>query len=290
MGKLNKKKKFRKDYKGSDIYMDKIAIISDVHANITALNTVLEDIKNKGINRIFCLGDSIIKCVHPDLVVDKLREVCEVMLIGNSDYAICRPEVKDKKFWTREKIGEERANFIFNLPVSHDFYMSGHLIRLFHASPYGLDDIYNPMFSNVGTRYSGLEIDDPEMMFKNTKFIGKSKDAPEPDVVGFGHIHTPCIVRHKNKTLFNPGSVGMPVEMMNFDISDKSNKFSTLASYIILEGNYNSKNLSSISFNLVRLPYNIEKEIADLAISDIPNKEMIIKTLQGALPTNYDKK
>ena len=38
--------------------MDKIAIISDVHGNITALNTVLKDIKKRNINKIFCLGDS----------------------------------------------------------------------------------------------------------------------------------------------------------------------------------------------------------------------------------------
>lgn len=268
--------------------MEKIAIISDVHGNITALNEVLEDINKRNIKRIFCLGDSIIKCVHPDLVIDKLREVCEVMLIGNSDYAICRPEAKGRNFWTRNKIGEERASFIFNLPICHDFYMSGHLIRLFHASPYALDDIYNPMFSNKGTKYAGDELENPEFLFKNTDFIGKKDDDPEPDIVGYGHIHTPCVVRYKNKTLFNPGSVGMSVEMMNSDVNEQSNKFSTLASYIIIEGNYNSKELSSISFNLVRVPYDIEKELNDIKNSDIPNKKMIMRSLQGALPTVYN--
>lgn len=268
--------------------MERIAIISDVHANITALNAVLEDINKRNVNKIFCLGDSIIKCTHPDLVIDKLREVCEVILIGNSDYAICRPEVKDRKFWTREIIGEERANFIYNLPISHDFYMSGHLIRLFHASPYHLDDIFNPMFTNKGTNFSGKEIENPEDLFENTEFIGKTENDPVPDVVGYGHIHTPCLVRFKNKTLFNPGSVGIPVEMMNSDINDISNKFSTLASYIILEGNYNSKELSSISFQIVRLPYNIQKEIDDLRASDISSKESTIRTLLGALPTIYN--
>lgn len=265
--------------------MEKIAIISDVHGNITALNAVLDDIKNRGIKRILCLGDYVIKCVHPDLVIDKLKEVCEVMLIGNSDYAICCPEAKHKNFWTRNLIGEERANFIFNLPISHEFYMSGHLIRLFHASPYNLDSIYNPMFSNKGTRYEGNELDNPEKLFKNTEFIGKTTNDPEPDIVGYGHIHTPYIVRHKNKTLFNTGSVGIPVEMLNSDLNDKSNKFSTLASYIIIEGNYNSKELGSISFNLVRVPYDIQKEIDDLKASNMPNKDMIIRSLIGALPT-----
>lgn len=268
--------------------MEKIAIISDVHGNITALNAVLDDIKKHGIQRIFCLGDYVIKCAHPDLVIDKLQESCEVMLIGNSDYAICCPEAKNKKFWSRELIGEERADFIYNLPVSHEFYMSGHLIRLFHASPYRLDDIYNPMFSNKGTNFPGNELTNPEDLFKNTDFIGKTSNDPEPDIIGYGHIHTPCIVRHKNKTLFNPGSVGIPVEMLNSDINDKSNKFSTLASYIIVEGFYNSKELDSISFNLVRVPYDIQKEVDYLKYSNMPNKDMIIRSLIGALPTIYD--
>jgi protein phosphatase len=185
---------------------------------------------------------------------------------------------------------EERANFIFNLPKSFDFYLSGHLIRLFHASPISLDSIYNPMFSNVNSSNANLEIKNPEDLFKNTSFIGKTEEDPEPDIVGYGHIHTPCIVRFKNKTIFNSGSVGIPVEMLNSDLNDKSNKFSTLASYIIVEGNYNSKDLSSISFNLVRVPYNIEKEIKDIQESDLPNKTMVIRSLRGAIPTynNYN--
>ena len=51
----------------------KIGVISDIHGNITALNAVLDDIKRRNINKIFCLGDSIVKCVHPDLVIDKLE-------------------------------------------------------------------------------------------------------------------------------------------------------------------------------------------------------------------------
>lgn len=267
--------------------MERIAIISDVHGNITALNAVLEDIEKRGIKKIFCLGDSIVKCSHPDLVIDKLREKCEIILIGNCDYSICRPEAKNKNFWSREKIGEERANFIYNLPVSHEFYMSGHLIRLFHASPYNLDDIYNPMFSNANNNMHNKEITNPEELFKNTEFIGKDSNDPAPDIIGYGHIHTPFLVRFKNKTLFNTGSVGIPVEMLNDNTSDPSNKFSTLASYIIIEGFYDSKDLDSISFNIVRVPYNIEKEIADVESSDMRNKNKVITSLKNAIPTIY---
>lgn len=266
--------------------MDKIAIISDVHGNITALNAVLEDIKKRNINRIFCLGDNITKCTHPDLVIDKIRQVCEVIIIGNCDYSICKPSSKNKNFWTRNIIGEERAEFIASLPVSYEFYMSGHLIRLFHASPYSLDEIYNPMFSNKNSKYSHLEIENPDRLFENTEFISKTDKDPIPDIVGFGHIHTPFLVRYKNKTIFNSGSVGIPVEMHNNDEKDESNKFSTVASYTILEGYYGKTELDSISFNSVRVPYNIKQEVEDLKNSDMPNKEVIIRTLTSAISNN----
>lgn len=267
--------------------MEKIAIISDVHGNITALTTVLDDIKKRGIKKIFCLGDNITKCTHPDLVIDKLKQCCEIILIGNCDYTICSPKAKYKNYWSRNIIGEERAEFIFSLPISYEFYMSGHLIRLFHASPYSLEETYNPMFSNKEVGNFKLEIP-PDRLFENAEFINKNSSDKTPDIVGYGHIHTPCIVRYKNKTIFNPGSVGVPIEMLNTDITDISNKFSTVASYIVIEGCYESEKLSPISFNLIRIPYNIKKEIDDLKNSDMPGKETIINSLLSAIPTIYN--
>ena len=264
--------------------MEKIAIISDVHGNITALNSVLEDINKRNIKRIFCLGDCVTKCTHPDLVIDKIKENCEGILIGNCDYTICNPSAKNRNFWSRNIIGEERAEFVFSLPVSYEFYMSGHLIRLFHASPHSLNEVYNPMFSNKNSEYNHLEILSPDKLFENTEFIGKSKNDPIPDIIGFGHIHTPFLVRHKNKTIFNPGSVGVPVEMLNTDINDSSNKFSTVASYTIIEGEFGKTDLDTISFTSVRVPYNIQKEVEDLEKSDMPYKEVIIRSLTSAIP------
>ena len=265
--------------------MEKVAIISDVHGNITALRAVIKDIESRNINKIFCLGDSVLKSCNSDLVIDLLREKCDVILKGNCDEAITRPNIPKGKFGTRDLIGEERASFIYNLPVFYEFYMSGYLIRLFHASPFGLDYVFNPMFSNENTIYSATEIHNAMDLFENTDFIGKTKSDPIPDIVGYGHIHTPNIVRIRNKTIFNPGSVGMPIEMMNDNFNDKTNKFSTLASYIILEGILNLKELSSISFNLVRLPYDIEEEVALLEKSSLPSKNKLIAELRSA--TNF---
>lgn len=263
--------------------MDKIAIISDVHGNLTALNTVLKDIDSKGITKIYCLGDSVIKCARPDKVIDILRDRCEIILKGNCDDIVCRPGVEFGKFWSRDIIGEERANFLYNCPVCTEFYMSGHLVRLFHASPFSLEHIFNPMYDNVDSIYYNNIIRNPEDLFKNTEFIGKTEKDPIPDVVGYGHLHTPNLFRFKNKTIFNVGSVGVPVEMMNNDENEETNKFSTMASYMYLEGEFNSKKLSSFNITLVRIPYCIDEEIKVLEDSNMPNKDMIIKSLKTAI-------
>ena len=262
--------------------MDRIAIISDVHGNITALETVLADIESRNIKKIYCLGDSVIKCANPDKVIDLLKEKCEVMIKGNCDDVICKPDIPYGRFWSRDKIGDERANYIYNLPVVKDFYLSGHLIRLFHASPISLDHVFNPMYPNSDSLYYDKIIYNPDDMFKNTEFLGKTENDPIPDVVGYAHLHTPNLFRFGNKTIFNTGSVGIPVEMMNDGQEDITSKFSTMASYIILEGNLDSKELSSISYTFVRIPYDIEKEITYLQNSDMPNKEIIMTALRTA--------
>lgn len=263
--------------------MEKIAIISDIHGNLTALKSVLSDIEARGITKIYCLGDIIVKCPEPAEVVDILREKCEVILKGNCDEIISRPGIEFGRFWSRDKIGEERANYIYNLPISTEFYISGYLVRLFHASPFSLEHIFNPMYSNIDTPYYNKLINNPEDMFLNTEFLGKTSNDPIPDIVGYGHLHTPNIFRFKNKTLFNVGSVGIPTEMANDNEHDETNKFSTLSSYMILEGEFNSRVLSSISFTLVRLPYNVDEEIKRVEACDMPNKDIIIRNLKTAI-------
>ena len=181
------------------------------------------------------------------------------------------------------KIGEERANYLHNLPVMTEFYMSGRLVRLFHASPFSTSHIYNPMYSNHSTLREVIELSSPMQLFENTEFLAKTPNDPIPDVIGYGHIHTPNVFRYKNKTIFNTGSVGMPIEMANDNnLQNADNRFSTLASYIILEGIYDSKELSTFSINLVRVPFDIEKEIEYLENSDMPGKDKIIKSLRTA--------
>lgn len=65
--------------------MEKIAIISDVHSNITAFKAVIEDIRKRDITRIFCAGDLVLKGSSPCEVLDLAKEKCEVIVRGNAE-------------------------------------------------------------------------------------------------------------------------------------------------------------------------------------------------------------
>jgi len=64
------------------------AIISDLHGNIQALETVFEDIRSRGIERVICLGDVVGYGADPEPCIDLVEERCDFCLSGNHDYAV----------------------------------------------------------------------------------------------------------------------------------------------------------------------------------------------------------
>ena len=89
------------------------AVISDVHANASALKAVLADIDAKGITRIVCLGDTVGYGPDPLECVDLVRARCAWSLMGNHDYGVLyeptnfNPGAEAAAFWTREQFDRE---------------------------------------------------------------------------------------------------------------------------------------------------------------------------------------
>ncbi|MDP4090177.1 MAG: metallophosphoesterase family protein [Bacillota bacterium] len=234
--------------------MDRIAIISDIHGNIPALEAVLSDIKGRGISKIFCLGDLAGKGPDSELAVDMIKENCQVVVKGNWDYFMTKYADNAVIAWHREKLGKERLEYLKRLPVYAEFFMSGRLVRLCHAAP---DDI----FHRVQFTASYEE--------KITLFKAPEGEGRESDVVGYGDIHQAYMVNFDGKMLFNTGSVGNPLEI-------------TQASYAILEGKYEEREYSSISITLIRVPYEIEKAVQKAIESEMPDLEPYINELRTA--------
>ena len=89
------------------------ALISDIHGNLEALNTVLEDIGNRKVDRIVCLGDTLGYGPNPAECVDVVADVCDWCLLGNHDYgALYEPTnfnaaAEQAAYWTRAQFDAE---------------------------------------------------------------------------------------------------------------------------------------------------------------------------------------
>lgn len=88
--------------------MDKIAVISDIHGNIQALESVLNDIKLRGIERIICLGDLVGKGPHSSEAIEIIRKECEVVVMGNWDDFITKPTEFEALKWHQKQLSEEQ--------------------------------------------------------------------------------------------------------------------------------------------------------------------------------------
>ena len=86
-----------------------------------------------------------------------------------------------------------------------------------------------------------------------------------------------------NKTIVNVGSVGNIVEYLHHDNTIEDMSESLQAYYTILEGEYDSREKSSLSINFVRVPYDIEKEIEIARKNNIPSLENYILELKTGM-------
>lgn len=243
--------------------MDRIALISDIHSNIVALKAVLEDIENRGIHRIFCLGDLVLKGSSPCEVVDTIKEKCEIVLKGNCDEGAVNPQGIKGKEWYTNCLGKERLEYLDNLPMYQDIYMSGSYIRMFHATKNDFNDRILDTSS----------IEEKMRLFEE-------EEGKIPDMVIYADIHKQYMQKIKNKTIINIGSVGNPLEMSILDETDVNMEEMTQAHYCILEGEINSKERKPLSIQFVRVPYLIEQEIALAKENHSPNIESYILELK----------
>jgi diadenosine tetraphosphatase ApaH/serine/threonine PP2A family protein phosphatase len=231
--------------------LDRVALISDVHGNLSALRAVLADIDARGINRIFNLGDYVGKGPRGREVVEVCRERCEVNLLGNWDDFLPdpdRPFDNDALKWWLAQLDTGQEEWLRGRPFSHDFRMSGRRIRLFHASA-----------TSVHRRVR-FDHDEDEFlgMFGNTAATG---DGPMPDVVGYGDTHDAFYeVDLERRTLFNTGSVGN-------SMGDPT------PVYVILEGVLDSVDEAPFSVQFVRVPYDVEAEVEHAREVGMPELE-----------------
>jgi predicted phosphodiesterase len=117
----------------------RVLILSDIHANLTALEAVIEDAAGR-YDAIWCLGDTVGYGPEPDACVTRIRSLAEATVIGNHDWAALgrmdvedfNPEARRAVVWTREHLSPESLEWLSTLPSQP---LPRGNFTLTHASP-----------------------------------------------------------------------------------------------------------------------------------------------------------
>jgi len=189
----------------------KLALISDIHSNLEALEAVLKDIESQQVERIHCLGDVVGYGCDPVACVNLVAEHCDVKLMGNHEYAAIGvlPEAamnihaRQSIHWTISHLSDREISLIagFDMTAEQDDRL------LVHASPFEPDEWH----------YILTPIEAAEAFEHN-----------ESRLVFHGHTHLPVVfcltpagrIRtvaahdfdpdEESRYLINVGSVGQP--------------------------------------------------------------------------------
>jgi diadenosine tetraphosphatase ApaH/serine/threonine PP2A family protein phosphatase len=189
----------------------RVAVLSDIHANLHALEAVLADVAADGPDEIWCLGDVVGYGPRPNECCDLVRERMSYSLCGNHDLAVIdRIPLSDfsgdagaAAVWTKDELGDEQRVWLGTLKPLGE--RAG--IQLFHASP--RDPVWDYVLSE-GAALASLALTTAPFVLVGHSHIALALGWDENDLVGGLAPAGTEIERSGRRWLLNPGSVGQP--------------------------------------------------------------------------------
>jgi diadenosine tetraphosphatase ApaH/serine/threonine PP2A family protein phosphatase len=197
----------------------RLALLSDIHANLPALEAVLADVADSGVEQTWCLGDVVGYGAQPDECATLVRERCDVCLVGNHDLAALdaldistfSPAAAAAVRWTREQMIPATRDFLAGLDPADE----SREVALYHASP------RDPIWEYVLWPDQAAEC--IRAQARRVSFVGHSHVAlffalaDEPgdgsavdDARGAQAAAGTGLDIRRGRWLINPGSVGQP--------------------------------------------------------------------------------
>ena len=235
----------------------RIAVVSDIHDNRTALEAVLVDLRETSPDLVLHGGDLVHGGSSPVEVLDQIRALGWPGVLGNTDEMLFRPEaltefasrlpqlqhmfamIEEMAAYTRAVLGEERLAWLASLPRNQIVDQIG----LVHATP---DSLWRAIMPEA----SDEELD------------GIYSPLGKPIAI-YAHIHRPFIREMATLTVMNTGSVGLPQD------GDRR------ACYLLLDDK---------TPTIRRVEYDVDKELKALSLSGLPHKDWCARMLHSASP------
>lgn len=182
----------------------KTVVISDVHGNLVALDTVLKALENEPYDQLVFLGDAAATGPEPHNAIARLKAKNPVCIMGNTDEWLLNPVLRENPDPDRKVIEEIDAWCAKQLTDSDREYLRGFkatarigiggdaTLLAYHGSPKSNREGVSPLES------------DEEL---EAVLLGE-----KATVMAGGHLHVQMLRRYRDSLLINPGSVGLPVQ------------------------------------------------------------------------------
>jgi predicted phosphodiesterase len=186
----------------------RVALLSDIHGNLVALEAVLDDMARQGtFDEMVVAGDLVWSGPWPGEVVDRVRSLTDTVIQGNTDAFFCRtpgdapPGKREERFatqlhWMREQLGAERVAYLAGLPFSYRISpASGRDLLVVHANPSDLERAITPKMTDA-------ELD---------ALLGET-DRGDWVALAFGHLHIPFTRHWRDRLLVDVASAGLSMD------------------------------------------------------------------------------
>ncbi|MHB0855983.1 MAG: metallophosphoesterase family protein [Anaerolineae bacterium] len=195
----------------------RIAVLSDIHANLPALEAVLADARDADVDGYVVAGDLVVPGPHPNAVIERLHDAGASSIRGNNDdyvLSFARGEANYMRasdqcapiVWTHKRLGRLGVAALAELPGERTLALGNCLARLVHDAP-GLpttplypDNDAHPRARARMARWGSARNPLHAMMATLSETL-----------LVCGHTHTPWQESHEGRLALNPGSVGGPV-------------------------------------------------------------------------------
>ena len=285
--------------------MPRYALLSDIHANIEALEAVLLDLEKRNIDEILVLGDIIGYGPNPRECWEKVHKIAKLILIGNHEQEIIAPDdeymgkdVKEMLKWTEQQLQDCNTWKTFVKPITVENYTQ-YALRIYNEKTFVHAAAHSPTKQYIWPGYEGFYIIyNDQLDSRLLEFMS----AFTTQHGFFGHTHVPTVLTYyknklifdvqgtwnKEKTFIGPNSIFF-VPQGEMRISGLANKYVYInpgsvgqprdgnprACYAIYDG-------SSIQF--IRAEYNItttQNKISQLPISNEIKKHNIKRLGKG---------
>lgn len=191
----------------------RVAVISDIHGNLHALDAVLVALEEEQPDAIWCLGDLVGYGPRPNECCARVAEIADVCLIGNHDLGVLEQisleefshEAAESAHWTQEVLGDQARAYLSQLSPAAEIPDAG--AELYHASP--RDPVWEYVL-DAGSMSAALADTVQPIILVGHSHVPLTATVADGQLVA---AHAPLGTEFslaERRVLLNPGSVGQP--------------------------------------------------------------------------------